>query len=184
MHELWRAQILPDKTCILVVYNKSLWKTCLHPPTTTSGFSLDPGAPALLHSPPVSFKFHEHPSHDSNLVFSSSSITPSLTFNSTVALSLRYYSCRRAFQFHLPVLYCTQQFSFYAFSGWQAVALSIRKTSPSKSQTGLRIMASHIRFAPQPHRGILRVTCCSIMSLMVRQSCRIQENRGAIGFFP
>ena len=31
MHELWRAQILPDHICILVVYDQRLWDTCLHP---------------------------------------------------------------------------------------------------------------------------------------------------------
>ena len=38
---------------------------------------------------------------------SSCSITPSLTFNSTVRLFLRYHSCRRAYQFCPPVHFCT-----------------------------------------------------------------------------
>ena len=57
----------------------------------TLAASLDPaGAPAPLQSLPLSLKFHEKLPYDSNLTSSSSAITPSLTSNSDIALSLRH----------------------------------------------------------------------------------------------
>lgn len=41
-----------------------------------------------LHSLPLSFKFHERPFHNSNLASSSFAITPCLTCNSAITLSL------------------------------------------------------------------------------------------------
>ena len=80
IHELWRAQLLPDQTfAYILVFNLPLWKICPLRDWATSGCSctlFGPGVPAPLHSLPLSFKFDEQLPHDSNLTSSGSVITP------------------------------------------------------------------------------------------------------------
>ena len=110
IHKLRDGQNQPDMHSTLSVALENLPHL---PLPTTSGHSpclLGSGVPSSVALPCPRLC---RPSSTSNhltapiLLPPALTITPSLTSNSTVALSLRYYSCRCAFQFHIPVLYFT-----------------------------------------------------------------------------
>ena len=172
------TQSPPDHICLLisVVFDQFLQKTC--PPSQLPPKShLRPLVASLDLGAQLCFTPRLYPSSSTTTHLTTPiSLPPALPSHRPFRPTLlsgcpldSYRPCHRAL-FHLPVLYCTYHSLFYAFWGWQPVAL--RKTSLSRFQKGQRHMA--IRFAFRPHGLILRVSCCSIILLMVRQSCRIQ----------